>query len=154
MNLCNLSCICNFGIFDLIFTKFSPKCRPKKLRTIYDIWEVLILKGSLFGPKSGIGKSLINIMYKLYNMDNVFISLQNNQLLLIDDIYTKESIAAGGVPGIASVTESVDKEKQQTTTIEISQDISAKTFAHVLEFLYSGICLTYFSFSFHKHYLY
>ena len=93
-------------------------------------------------------------MYKFYNIENSFVSFQNNQLLLIDDIYTKESINAGGVPGIASVIESVDKEKQQTTTIEISQDISAKTFVHVLEFLYSGICLTYFSFFFHKHYLY
>ena len=93
-------------------------------------------------------------MYKLFNIIFFSISLQNNQLLLIDDIYTKESIAAGGVPGIASVIGSVDKEKQQTTTIEISQDISAKTFVHVLEFLYSGICLAYFSFPFHKHYLY
>ena len=87
-------------------------------------------------------------------MDNVFISLQNNQLLLIDDIYTKESINAGGVPGIASVIEAVDKEKQQTTTIEISQDISAKTFVHVLEFLYSGICLYTILLIFQKDLLY
>ena len=63
---------------------------------------------------------------------------QNNQLLLIDNDYTTEKINSGAVPGISCVYESGDKEKKNTT-IEISQDISAKTFVHVLEFLYSGI---------------
>ena len=31
------SCICNFGIFVLIFLKFSPKCRTKKLSMIHTI---------------------------------------------------------------------------------------------------------------------
>ena len=35
--LCNFSHICNFGIFDQIFMEFSPKCRTKKLGTIYTI---------------------------------------------------------------------------------------------------------------------
>ena len=67
-----------------------------------------------------------------------FFSFQNNQLLLIDNEYTTEKINSGSVPGIKSVYESGDKEKKNTT-IEISEDISAKTFVHVLEFLYSGI---------------
>ena len=32
-----ISCICNFDIFVRIFTKFSPKCRTKKLGMIYTI---------------------------------------------------------------------------------------------------------------------
>ena len=60
--LCKDSYICNFGIFVRIFIKFSPKCKPKKLGMIYTIWEVfahlLIGKGQIFGPKTGLGKSL------------------------------------------------------------------------------------------------
>ena len=50
--LCKFSGICNFGIFDRIFMKFSPKL----------FWEVFahfwIGKGPLFSPKSSLGKSL------------------------------------------------------------------------------------------------
>ena len=51
--LCKFSCICNFGIFDQIFMKFSPKCRNKKLGMIYTIlgslcsflnWEETIIQ--------------------------------------------------------------------------------------------------------------
>ena len=42
--------------------KFSPKCRTKKLGTIYTFWEVFVYfltgKGPIFGPKSGLGKYL------------------------------------------------------------------------------------------------
>ena len=41
---------------------FSPNCRTKKLGMIYIIFgrfaHFLIGKGPLFGPKSGLGKSL------------------------------------------------------------------------------------------------
>ena len=35
--LCKFSCICNFGIFVQIFMNISPKCRAKKLGSIYMI---------------------------------------------------------------------------------------------------------------------
>lgn len=63
---------------------------------------------------------------------------QNNQLLQVDNEYSIEKLNSGAVPGIASVYELGDKEKTKTT-IEISEDISAKTFVHVLEFLYAGV---------------
>ena len=61
--LCRSSCICNFDILVRIFMKFSPKCRTKKLGMIYTILECfclyfLIGKETIFGPKSGLGKSL------------------------------------------------------------------------------------------------
>ena len=55
----------------------------------------------------------------------------------VDNEYSIEKLNSGAVPGIASVYELGDKEKTKTT-IEISEDISAKTFVHVLEFLYAG----------------
>ena len=40
--------------------KFSPKCRTKKLGIILGSFcSFLIGKGPIFGPKSGVGKSLI-----------------------------------------------------------------------------------------------
>ena len=55
----------------------------------------------------------------------------------MDNDYSIEKLNSGAVSGIASVYDSGDKE-QTKTTIEISEDISAKTFVHVLEFLYAG----------------
>ena len=45
--------------------KFSPKCRTKKLGMKYTpFWEVLFIfqfgRGPIIGPKSGLGKSLLN----------------------------------------------------------------------------------------------
>ena len=60
--LCKFSLICNFAIFAWIFMKFPPKCRTKKLGMIYTILghlaHFLIGMGPIFGPKSGLGKSL------------------------------------------------------------------------------------------------
>ena len=57
------SCICNFSIFVKIFLKFSPKCRTKKLGIIYTFGKFLLHyeleRGSIFNPKSGLGKSLV-----------------------------------------------------------------------------------------------
>ena len=41
--LCNFSCICNFGIFNRIFMKFSPKCKTLKLGMIYTILGKFLL---------------------------------------------------------------------------------------------------------------
>ena len=62
--LYKFSCICNFAIFVRIFIKFSPKCRTKKLGMIYTIlggfssFLNCIGLWPIFGPKSGLGKSL------------------------------------------------------------------------------------------------
>lgn len=62
--------------------------------------------------------------------------------------FTLEQLNSGSVPGVAAVYSNDDKVKDKNllsngqsdhTTVEISADISAKTFIRVLEFLYSGI---------------
>lgn len=60
------------------------------------------------------------------------------------DNYTSEQMNTGAVQGIAAVycSEADVKGQLQSanphTTVELSADISAKTFVRVLEFLYSG----------------
>ena len=65
--LCNISCNGYFAIFVRTFMKFSPRSRTKKLGIIYTILEsfysFLNMEGAdllppIFGPKSGLGKSL------------------------------------------------------------------------------------------------
>ena len=50
--------------------KFSPKCRTKKLGMIYTIvgsfCYFLNWKGAIYGPKSGLGKSLYNVFTQGY----------------------------------------------------------------------------------------
>ena len=47
--------------------KFSPKSRTKKLGIIYTILgsfcSFLNWEGLIFGPKSGLGKSMIKLIY-------------------------------------------------------------------------------------------
>lgn len=73
-------------------------------------------------------------------------SLQNNQMKEINAIenYSIEELNSGAVQGIAAVFDDSGVKGQphaasNHTTIEISADISAKTFVRVLEFLYSGL---------------
>lgn len=66
--------------------------------------------------------------------------------------FTYEQLNSGAVPGIAAVyfknnkgdnPNLLAKEDGDHTTVEISADISAKTFIRVLEFLYSGRIYVY-----------
>ena len=63
----------------------------------------------------------------------------------INDIenYTHEQLNSGPVPGIVAVYPKDTGDQGQTQgqhmCVEISADISAKTFVRVLEFLYSGL---------------
>ena len=54
--------IYNFAIFYPIFMNFSPKCRAKELGIYFTnlgSFAFFIGKGSIFGPKLGLGKSLL-----------------------------------------------------------------------------------------------
>lgn len=73
--------------------------------------------------------------------------VKNNQMKEINAIenYSFEELNSGAVQGIAAVYQDEKGNKFQPpvtskhTTVEISADISAKTFVRVLEFLYSGV---------------
>ena len=64
------SCNITFAIFVQIFMKFSPKCRTKKFGITFTIlgsfYSFFNEKGSIIGPKSGLG---------IYQM-NVFVSVK------------------------------------------------------------------------------
>lgn len=74
-------------------------------------------------------------------------SVKNNQMKEINSMenYTLEQLNSGAIPGITAVYKKQDEVKGQSqpstanTTIELSADISAKTFVRVLEFLYTGL---------------
>lgn len=61
---------------------------------------------------------------QLNNIDNKQISL--------------EELNSGRIEGIAAVYLSEENHKATITTVEISANITAKTFARVLEFIYTG----------------
>ncbi|WAR24340.1 RACA-like protein [Mya arenaria] len=72
--------------------------------------------------------------------------IKNNQMKEINaiDNFTFEQLNSGAVPGIAAVygkDAEVKGEGQSRahTVVELSEDIMAKTFIRVLEFLYSGV---------------
>ena len=58
----------------------------------------------------------------------------------MDDVYSLEKLNSGEVVGISSVQEEmVDENKDLLhTVITLSDEVKAKTFVHVLEFLYTG----------------
>ena len=60
--LCKFSCICNFAFFVRIFMKFSPNVELRNWELYTPFWAVfayfIIGKGLIFGPKSGLRKSL------------------------------------------------------------------------------------------------
>ncbi|KAJ8306845.1 hypothetical protein KUTeg_014929 [Tegillarca granosa] len=64
-----------------------------------------------------------------------------NQLKQIESLenFSQEDLNSGRVEGISTVTESGNNKKTSLVTITLSADIKAKTFARVLQFLYSGI---------------
>ena len=59
--LCKFSYTCNFAIFVQIFMKFSPKCRIGN--DIHHFGKLLLIF-ELVCPKSGLGKSLVIIMFQ------------------------------------------------------------------------------------------
>lgn len=67
------------------------------------------------------------------------ISFFKNQLQTIDNTFTEEGLNSGKIEGIAAVYKTESENNISVTNIEISSNISAKTFARVLEFIYTGI---------------
>ena len=55
-------CISNTAIFVQIFMNFSPKVELRNWKSYTPLWEVFVHfsigKGPIFGPKSGLAKSL------------------------------------------------------------------------------------------------
>ncbi|XP_071157447.1 rho-related protein racA-like [Mytilus edulis] len=65
---------------------------------------------------------------------------KTNQLSNIDNKQISlEELNSGRIEGIAAVYLSEEKYKATITTVEISANITAKTFARVLEFIYTGV---------------
>ncbi len=77
----------------------------------------------------------------LINLDDVFQSLQGSQLNAIkEEAFTSEALSSGSVPGITTAFMEMKEDKSgQRAIIQISDDIKGNIFAHVLEFLYTGI---------------
>ncbi|VDI62241.1 Hypothetical predicted protein [Mytilus galloprovincialis] len=65
---------------------------------------------------------------------------KTNQLNNIDNKQISlEELNSGRIEGIAAVYLSEENHKAKITTVEISANITAKTFARVLEFIYTGV---------------
>ena len=78
-----------FAIFVPIFMKFSPNCRAKELGILFTILEVFayfwIGKGPIFGPKIGLGKSLVS---KENSKQQLNVATHLNLYCLLYPLYT------------------------------------------------------------------
>lgn len=70
-------------------------------------------------------------MLLIFVFQNQLNNIDNKQISL-------EELNSGRIEGIAAVYLSEENHKATITTVEISANITAKTFARVLEFIYTG----------------